>query len=67
MTEREREARCMVRIKECKKMEPIFIILIGPGAIFFFFGLALSYRAHLFIDVHCSNEAKKNSFSSTTR
>ena len=24
--------------------------------------LALSYSAHLFIDVHCSNEAKKNSY-----
>ena len=26
---------------------------------FFFFCLALSYNAHLSIDVHCSNEAKK--------
>jgi len=31
-----------------------------------FFFLALSYNAHLSIDVHCSNEAKKNSYSSTT-
>ena len=31
----------------------------------FSFCLALSYSAHLSIDVHCSNEAKKNTFSST--
>ena len=32
-----------------------------------YFFLALSYSAHLSIDVHCSNEAKKNSYSSTAR
>ena len=30
-----------------------------------FYFLALSYSAHLSIDVHCSNEAKKNSYIST--
>jgi len=56
-----------MRIKECKKMEPIFIILIGLGIKSYFFCLALNYNAHLSIDVHCSNEAKKNSLNSTTR
>ena len=32
---------------------------------FFFFCLALMNSAHLSIDVHCSNGAKKNRFSST--
>ena len=44
----------------------IFIIFIGPRVNFlFFFCLALNYSAHLSIDVHCSNEAKKNKYSST--
>ena len=54
-----------------KKNEPMFIILIKQGIniyiyiyIYFFF-LALSYSAQPQIVVHCSNEAKKNSFSST--
>ena len=34
---------------------------------FFFFCLALMNSAHLSIDVHCSNGAKKNRFSSTAR
>ena len=33
--------------------------------IIFFFFLTLMNSAHLSIDVHCSNRAKKNKFSST--
>ena len=45
----------------------IFIILIGLGVKnCFFVYLVFSYSAHLSIDVHCSNEAKKNKYSSTT-
>ena len=46
----------------------IFIILIGlrvKNCFFFFLCLALSYYAHLSIDVHCSNGAKKSKNSST--
>ena len=52
-----------------REREPLFITLIHSRVIFFFFFfcLALSYNAHLSIDVHCSNGAKKKKrFSSTT-
>ena len=56
-----------LRERERERERAIFIILIGPGVKnCFFVCLAFSYSAHLSIDVHCSNEAKKNKYSSTT-
>ena len=50
--------------KRMKKKGASGIILI-TGRINFFF-LALMNSTHLSIDVYCSNEAKKNRFSSIT-
>ena len=48
-----------------EKEKQINNILIGSENKKLFYFLALSYSAHLSIDVHCSNEAKKNSYIST--
>ena len=53
--------------REEKRKEKRNIILMKREVkyFFFFFCLALMNSAHLSIDVHCSNGAKKNRFSST--
>ena len=50
-----------------REREPLFIILIHPGVKYYYYCLALSYSAHLSIDVHYSNGSKKSKFSSTAR
>ena len=58
----ERELK-VLRRKEKKGNKNNILI---KGRINFFFLLTFNYSAHLFIDVHCSNEGKIFTFSSTT-
>ena len=56
--EKRKEKRNIILMKREVKYIYIYIYI-------FFFCLALMNSAHLSIDVHCSNGAKKNRFSST--
>ena len=56
--ERVNETKLNERMNKKEKQ----VVLVGIKNYFFF--LAPSYSAHLFIDVHCSNSAKKFNYCS---